>query len=172
MTKGITVALAALSLSASVAAAQTSNPLELGIDAGVTIGLGDNSVTVVDIPAQAFRVGFVMGPRVSIEPKLGLTLISGDGDTFTSYRGEVGLLYHLARTRMRSGTYVRPFVGLTGFSGGTADETHGLIGAGVGLKVPLRDRIGSRFEANFAHTFGDGSFNQIGLLAGLSFFTR
>jgi len=30
----------------------------------------------------------------------------------------------------------------------------------------------SRFEANIAHTFGDFSSNELGILAGLSFFTR
>ena len=170
MTKRLTAAIAALALSASAATAQTSRPLELGVDAGVTVGLGDNAVTVVDIPAQAFRIGFPMTSNISLEPKLGLTLISGEGDTFSSYLAELGLLYHL--NTMRSGTYLRPFVGLSGFSAGDNDETHGIIGAGVGIKVPLRDRIGSRFEANFAHLFGDGRFNQIGLLAGLSFFTR
>jgi hypothetical protein len=40
------------------------------------------------------------------------------------------------------------------------------------MKVPLANRLASRFEANFAHNFGDFSSNQIGLLAGLSFFTR
>lgn len=170
MIRHLITTISALALSASAAVAQPSRPLELGIDAGVTVGLGDNSVTVVDIPAQAFRIGFPMNSNVSIEPKLGLTLITGEGDTFTSYRAEVGLLYHL--NTLRSGTYVRPFLGLTGFSSGDTDETHGLIGGGVGIKVPLRDRIGSRFEANLAHSFGDGSFNQIGLLAGLSFFTR
>ncbi|HVF39022.1 MAG TPA: outer membrane beta-barrel protein [Gemmatimonadaceae bacterium] len=170
MTKRLTAVLAALVFSASAAASQTPRPLELGVDAAVTVGLGDNAETVVDLPAQAVRVGFPMTSTISLEPKLGLTLISGDGDTFTSYRAELGLLYHL--NTMRSGTYIRPFVGLTGFSSGDDDVTHGLIGAGVGIKVPLRDRFGSRFEANFAHAFGDGSFNQIGLLAGLSFFTR
>jgi hypothetical protein len=33
-------------------------------------------------------------------------------------------------------------------------------------------RLSTRLEANFAHQFGEGDGNEIGLLAGLSFFTR
>jgi hypothetical protein len=62
--------------------------------------------------------------------------------------------------------------GLIGASGGGESTTNGRLGAGLGMKVPLVNRLASRFEANFAHIFGDFSSNQSGLLAGLSFFTR
>jgi hypothetical protein len=176
--KTLSVSLAALVFTAAAAGAQTPAPrsLELGIDAGITIGLGDNAVTTIDIPAQAFRVGFPISPRTSIEPKLRLNLVSGNGDTFTSYRGEIGLLYHLGSSRypgayQRAGLYVRPFAGVVGFSDGSS-QTSGLLGAGLGFKMPLVSKLSSRFEANFAHKFGDASSNEIGLLAGLSFFTR
>ena len=174
------VIASAMALVVSGVEAQAGRGVELGLDAGVAIGLGDNSVTVISIPAQAFRAGFPMTDRVSIEPKLGLNIITGDGDTFSSYRAEVGALYHLSprADRMRSGVYVRPFAGLTGFSAGddsngnSVGDTNGLLGVGLGLKVALLNRLSSRFEANFAGTFGDESNSQVGLLAGLSFFTR
>jgi hypothetical protein len=181
MIKRIGIVLAGTAFCVGVAGAQRARPIELGIDAGVAIGLGDNSVTVVSIPAQAFRVGFFIDDRISLEPKFGLTTVSGEGDTFTTYAAELGLLYHFYRTRMRmepvgypplSAFYVRPFAGLVGASGGGNSTTNGLLGAGLGMKVPLISRLASRFEANFAHIFGDDSSNQIGLLAGLSFFTR
>jgi hypothetical protein len=161
--------------------AKAQRPIELGIDAGVSIGLGDNSVTVINIPAQAFRIGFFFDDNVSLEPKLSLNTITGSGDTFTSYLFELGLLYHFYResngrrvyppTGLRSAFYVRPFAGIVGTSDGDSDSD-GILGAGIGMKVPLVSRLASRFEANFAHRFGDASQNQIGLLAGLSFFTR
>jgi hypothetical protein len=174
--KILSLSIAAIAFTAAAAGAQSPAPLELGIDAGITIGLGDNSVTTIDIPAQAFRVGFTISPRTSIEPKLQLHLVSGNGDTFTSYRGEIGLLYHFGSGRypgayQRAGLYVRPFVGVVGFSDGDS-QTSGLLGAGLGYKIPLVAKLSSRFEANFAHRFGDASSNEIGLLAGLSFFTR
>jgi hypothetical protein len=177
MIKEFAVALAALALTAAPALAQEQTQgLELGIDAGVTIGLGDNSQTNINIPAQAFRVGFPMTPRSSLEPKLRLNVLTGNGDTFTEYRAEIGWLYHLGSSRypgayQRAGVYLRPFLGVAGVSDGDSDS-HGLLGAGVGLKMPLISRLSTRFEANFAHQFGNGNSNEIGLLAGLSFFTR
>lgn len=182
MIKRIGIILVTMVFGAAGGGAQPLRPVELGIDAAVTIGLGDNSVTVVDIPAQAFRIGFFVSDRISLEPKFGLTTVSGEGDTFTSYIAELGLLYHFYRARVRpdpypypspaSAFYVRPFAGFVGASGGGSSTTNGRLGVGLGMKVPLVNRLASRFEANFAHTFGDFSSNQIGLLAGLSFFTR
>lgn len=182
MINRIRIALVGAMLIGGVVGAQPGRPLELGADAAVTIGLGDNSVTVVDIPAQAFRIGFFLNDRISLEPKFGLTTISGGGDTFTSYLAELGLPIHWYRARMRgdpypypsplSAFYVRPFIGLLGTNTEGPDITNGRVGAGLGMKVPLASRLASRFEANFAHIFGDFDSNEIGLLAGLSFFTR
>ena len=101
---------------------------------------------------------------------------TGGGDTFTDYRAELGLLYHLGTSKypgayQRAGMYVRPFVGISGVNDGV-DFTSGLVGIGVGYKFPIVSRLSSRFEANIAQHFGDDDFTEIGLLAGLSFFTR
>ncbi len=176
----IGIVIAGLALLSVSARAQTPRPIELGVDAGVSIGLGDNSVTVINIPAQAFRVGFFFDDNMSLEPKFAINTVTGSGDTFTSYLAELGLLYHFYRTPTLRGTvpsprsafYVRPFAGIVGASGGGNSNTDAILGLGVGMKVPLISRLASRFEANFAHQFGDFSSNQIGLLAGLSFFTR
>src|SRR5688500_8056227 len=148
MTKRIGMVLSALVFTVSVAGAQPTRPLELGLTAAATIGLGDTSVTVVEIPARAFRIGFFFTDRISLEPKFGLTTISGGGDTFTSYLAELGLLYHFYRTRTRTDLYpsplaafyVRPFVGLSGFSAGEDSDANGSIGARLGMKVPLESR--------------------------------
>lgn len=182
--KKFTVA-AALSLVATVASAQSTapRPLELGIDAGVTIELGDNSTTTINIPVSAFRVGYPISPRTSLEPKVMLSLSTGNDVTVTQYRAEVGLLYHLGSDRypgayQRAGVYVRPFLGIVGFDFNAdvdaldSSDSAGILGAGLGWKHPLVSRLSSRLEANFAHRFGDDDSNEIGLLAGLSFFTR
>ena len=74
------------------------------------------------------------------------------------------------QSRAANQFYVRPFIDIQGasVSGGGSNST-AFFGVGGGLKIPLRDRIASRFEANFEH--GDGS-DYFGLLAGLSFYTR
>jgi hypothetical protein len=181
--KKLTVA-AALILVASAASAQGTapRPLELGVDAGVTIDLGDNSFTTISIPVPSLRVGFPISPRTSLEPKLTLTVQAGNDVTVTQYRGELGLLYHLGSDRypgayQRAGVYVRPFLGIVGFSVNADDtddpsDSSGLLGIGLGWKHPLVSRLSTRLEANFLHVFEEGDSNQIGLLAGLSFFTR
>ncbi|MGI9044209.1 MAG: hypothetical protein ACR2GK_08815 [Gemmatimonadaceae bacterium] len=179
MLKPIAATLAALALGAVTAGAQATDgpdPLELGVDAGITIGFGDNSRTSIDIPVSSARVGFPIGRRTSLEPKFRINVTTGDGDTFTSYRAEMGLLYHLGSSRYpgayhRAGMYVRPFLGVSGFSNG-ASSSSSLVGFGFGFKQPIVSRLSSRFEANVAQHFGDRDGAELGLLAGLSFFTR
>jgi hypothetical protein len=174
----LSVAVVALSAPATAQRATTSagsaspSP-ELGMDAGASFGLGDNSGTTIAIPAQQLRIGFFVSPAFSIEPTFGLVSHSGGGlGSVTSYAIGAGLLYHLSTNRATNQLYLRPFVEVDGVSvGGTNGGSNSItiVGMGVGVKVPLRDRIASRFEANFAHA--DGS-DAIGLLAGLSFYTR
>ena len=178
------VVLSMLALSASATAqrsrgASMANPSpEIGIDAGVTFGLGSPSLTVLSIPAQQIRLGFFVSPALSIEPTFGLQSVSGGGVSFTAYNVGAGLLYHFAPSRAASQFYVRPFVNVVGFSGDGPSSNSAVFGVGGGLKVPLRDRIASRFEANVQSVERDnaigagGRDTAIGLLAGLSFYTR
>ena len=154
------------------AAATQPSALEIGVDANMTIGLGDNSFTYFNLPSGAVRVGFPISNQVSIEPRGRLSVTSGDGDTFTTYNLAVGALYHLnAAARMRQGLYVRPALGVSGFSGDESDSNFfGSIG--VGLKRPILTQLGSRFEAGFVRNFGNGGSNGLELSAGLSWFTR
>jgi hypothetical protein len=166
-------ALSVLALSASASAQRSSysaNPSpEIGMDAGITFGLGTPSITTIEIPAQQIRMGFFMSSALSIEPTFGLVSVSGGGVSATAYNIGAGLLYHFSTSRAANQFYVRPFVNVVGSSGGGSSSSTAYFGVGGGLKVPLRDRIASRFEANFQH--GNGN-NAIGLLAGLSFYTR
>ena len=170
----ITVTLLFLALAGSAGAQRSGpDPLELGVDAGLFIGFGDNSSTRLEIPVSAARIGFPIGVRTSIEPRFKLNFVNNGGD-HTDYLIELGLLYHLGSDRYpgayhRAGMYVRPFLGVEGHSNGDSDSD-GIIGIGLGFKHPLVSRLSSRFEANVGHHLGDAT--QIGLLAGLSFFTR
>ena len=175
MRKTLTITLATLALGAVSAGAQTSgpDPLELGVDAGIFIGFGDNSSTRIEVPVSSARIGFPIGRRTSLEPKFRLSVTS-NGDTHTDYRAELGLLYHLGSDRYpgayhRAGMYVRPFLGIEGHNNGD-DDSDGILGIGFGYKHPIVSRLSSRFEANLAHHFNDAT--ELGLLAGLSFFTR
>lgn len=176
-------ALAAALVLASPAAAQRRT--ELGIDAGATIGLGGQSSVRIVLPGSRFRVGFFQpGTRLSIEPAAGFAYTKvEDVDGVLNYDLELGALYHLrpfiiATTEpgeviARVTTpYVRPFVGLTGFTGGEGENDNEFsVGAGFGTKVPWRRDLAIRLEANVGYGF-DNEAARIGVLAGLSFFPR
>ena len=179
MMKGLFLSLAALTLVASSAEAQRSSgrgstPIELGIDGGVIFGLDNPKVSVVSLPLQDFRIGFLVSPRWEIEPRFNLTSVHGGGFSATDYSLELGALYQPAGDRVGKGLYARPFLGLAGttVSGGGSDH-NGFGGFGLGVKLPFNDRrLATRMEAAYSHTFGNGGANAIGILFGLSFFTR
>jgi hypothetical protein len=172
-------ALSILTLGASASAQRSgavSNPSpEIGMDAGLGFRLTDPSGTALSIPIQSIRMGFFLSPALSIEPSLGLVSFSGSGLSGTDYSVGVGALYHFSPSRAANQFYVRPFLNINGSSGDAGSGSSVAFGVGGGLKMPLRDRIATRFEANFAHDGGrngGGSSDMIGLLAGLSFYTR
>lgn len=179
------VSLVAVALCATTASAQrtttrtraaavetTPTALELGVDATADIGLSGDSFTDINIPSGTLRIGFPMSPRVSIEPKGRLGVISGGGSTVTTYRVEVGALYHFDQAAMqRSGFYVRPAAGISGFSGAGSSTTV-FLGIGAGLKKPILGQLGARYEAAFLQNLNHGTASELELSAGLSWFTH
>jgi hypothetical protein len=159
--------------------ANTPNALEFGIDAGATFGLGDVSSVQLTLPASRLRVGFFLpNSRWSVEPATFLSWTKvEDADGVFVYDLEVGALYHLAPPSQVTGpnplsvVYVRPFMGVTGVSSGGDDDSEFFLGAGLGVKLPWRDNLAWRLEANTGYGFDNKAF-RLGLLAGLSFFTR
>jgi hypothetical protein len=174
--------LGALSLALTVSAAEAqrashrdSGPVELGIDGGVTFGIGNSSGTVVSLPTQVFRLGYFLDDNVELEPRVSINSISGGGASVTVYSLEAGVLFQPAGDRVGKGLYFRPFLGVSGVdvSGAGGNNNSGYAGVGLGLKLPFADRrLATRMEANYAHGFSGGGSNLIGLLIGLSFFTR
>jgi hypothetical protein len=150
----------------------SANPSpELGVDAGVMFTLDDPRVTAFQVPIQGIRMGFFVSPAISIEPSIRLNTVSVSGaGSDTDYRIGVGLLYHFAPNRAANQMYVRPFIG---FSDDTGIDSGLDFGAGFGVKIPIANRFASRFEANLTHFSNDGNtWNALGLLAGLSVYTR
>ena len=166
------------------ASADAQRRLELGVDAGAVFGLGSQSSVNISLPGSRFRVGFFQpGSRISIEPAAGFSYDKVEGtDGLFSYNLEVGALYHfepLTEVAILDGStatrfavpYVRPFMSLTGFTGGDSDDNEFSLGAGLGTRMPFRRDLAIRFEANVGYGF-DNEAARIGLLAGLSFFPR
>ena len=165
-------------------------PIELGIDAALAYQSGDRvKATTLSIPVTRFRAGFFLSDAVSFEPSIALhyshvtveNQATGNETTSsgTDYDFNLGLLFHFSTDRTRGQTFIRPFVGLRGFSGesdfGSSSGSQGSFGLALGVKNPLTSRLASRFELGFAHATDDNDFpasNQIFLAFGLSFFTR
>ncbi|MEO6778839.1 MAG: outer membrane beta-barrel protein [Gemmatimonadaceae bacterium] len=169
-----TAMLAAFASTASAQATQTSNPVELGIDAVIATTLGNTKVTTVSIPSGDFRVGFFVNNNLSIEPRVGLNSVSGGGSTYTMYNAQIGALYHFSTAPVGAGVYIRPFAGLVGVSGG-GSSTQGDVGIGLGTKIPFAERLATRIEVSYMHAFSSNmgdSGNQLAASIGLSFFTK
>ena len=146
---------------------------ELGVDAGLQFTLDDPKTTSFQIPIQGIRVGFFLSPEISLEPSLRLNYTSFDGGHLTTYGLGLGMLYHFSTSRAANQMYVRPFIGLDGISGDGGSDSAFSFGAGFGVKMPIGNRFATRWEANFSHASNDGATqNAIGLLAGLSVYTR
>lgn len=159
---------------------------ELGLDGGLGFvsQSGQPTTTLLGLPVQNVRFGFYTSPQLEWEPFGSLNYAHQDQASNTYLGLGLGVLYHLQPSRMQNQFYVRPFLDLNHSSYSTSNQgattttstTQWGLGAGFGIKVPMMDRIGSRFELNFEHRFKDGqvanAFNQFGLLAGLSYYTR
>jgi hypothetical protein len=173
----VALCAAASSAEAQRSSRRESTSVELGIDGGVMFGLDAPTTSIVSLPVQDFRVGFLLSPTWELEPRFNLTSIHGGGVSVTTYSFEAGVLYQPSGDRAGKGWYARPFLGVAGASasgaGAGGSTNNGFGGVGLGLKLPWDDRrLATRMEANYTHGFGDGGGNAIGVLIGLSFFTR
>jgi hypothetical protein len=172
----LTLTLAAPAANAQRASHRNSGPIEFGIDGGVLFGLDAPRTTVVALPVQDFRLGYFLSDKVEVEPRFNInSLHVSGGGSLTTYTFEVGVLLQPSGDRVGKGLYLRPLAGVSGasVSGGGGSNNNGYAGAGFGLKLPWADRrLATRMEANYAHGFSNGGSNQIGVLIGLSFFTR
>lgn len=164
------------------------NPIEFGIDGDISFHLLDENdgddITQISLPNAIFRMGFHRNATWSIEPYASIQAASTDNVSERNLMLGVGLPWHLSTVRTMNQWYVRPFVGFTssrtefetptGDIENTATQFH--LGAGFGLKMPIADRLGARFEVLLARTFEDEGdapgFTTVGLRGGLSFYTR
>lgn len=158
--------------------AQDGRPIELGLDAGVSVmipdGGGDN-VTSAGIPASRFRVGFFVSDIVALEPTLGFALVSSGGETVTAAEFIFAGLFHFTADPSRPRAYFRAGGGLSFVD--VFDENDTQFGAlgGIGVKLPAGDQFAVRIEGNFGRTFASSdrtAASTIQILVGFSFFTE
>jgi hypothetical protein len=166
---------AALVLLPSLALAQ-GHPVELGIDAGGTFDLSGGNAVAIGVPVQDLRAGFYLTDNVSIEPRMALNYLDGDGgDAVVTVAAQLGPVIHFTPDRARAQGYVRPFGGLTFIHIGSESDAQVAVGGALGVKLPLAERLAARLEGSFTHGFETSHFgggNALGLSIGLSFYTR
>lgn len=168
-------AFALIAVAATTVEAQQQNPIEVGIDGQISFGLDDQG-TEIAIPARKVRAGFMINPAMTIEPSLGFYRFSTENASSSQTDIDVSLLYHFSTIRTANQFYVRPVIGFRrasaeiGDVGGSSTDMN--IGVAGGLKMPLMDRVGARFEAEFRNYMSDPSVSALALNFGLSYFTR
>jgi hypothetical protein len=173
------LALCAIAAAPAALSAQQKLPWELGVDGGVFRSWyrddpNRSSLTRVELPIAAFRVALPLNQHFALEPAAGFTRNGSDLGSSSIFALDVALLVELSQDRAAPRWFVRPFVGLQRTSFGGNADSRSTLGVGAGVRVPATDRISTRFEARYRY-LPDGavvSGNVIGLLAGLSVFTR
>jgi|tagenome__1003787_1003787.scaffolds.fasta_scaffold20866169_2 hypothetical protein len=167
-------------------AQNVGRPFEFGLDAAAQFGLGDTHFTTIVLPAQRARIGYEFSNAASFEPFGTFIYQSAGGFSSTSLGLGAGILFFLtgntsaapaSMTSTVSRIYVRPFavmqyIRLSDGTDSNSDTEFG-FGGGLGLRKPLgSSRLATRWEVNIQHVGGSDAFTSLGLLVGLSFFTR
>ena len=168
-------------------------PIELGVDAALAYESSDAVDGIsLTVPVPRLRVGFFLTDAVSLEPSLQFHYarstvenpITGDERTVSgsNYELDFGLLYHFSTDRAQKQVYIRPLIGINGFSSGDDDDdddtsaSQVVFGVGLGVKLPSTNRLATRLEGGFVHRAEDDPFfpssNRIYASFGISFFTR
>lgn len=177
------LATAALATAPALLAAQ-SNPVELGVDAGLTVQLGDTRVTNFGLPLQAARANFFLGNTWSLETRLGFTRTSVEnGGSSSALALEIGPMVNFGN-RSRYGTgravpdwFFRPsllvaYNSVNPETGASRSNTDLGVAGAVGTRIPLMaQHLALRLEGQVGK-FNDANDPFLGLSVGLSFFTR
>jgi hypothetical protein len=179
----VSAACAALLMASGAVRAQRPARVEFGVDAALNhvsydLDPGSASNTFFDFPAQAIRIGFEMTPLIWLEPTLGIHSVSGDGG-LSMIDFDIGVPISLSGPVVPTAQqfFVRPLIGFRHESlTGEHSDTQTALGGGVGMRVHVSGRLTARFEGRYVHGLREGDFikstNEIGLFAGVSFFTR
>ena len=163
----IAIALAA----GAVGSATAQRPIELGMDAGLTILTNGGTITTVSIPVSQVRFGFQASDRVTVEPRVSINYIT-NGSSFTAIDGGVHLLVDLSTPAPEGARpYFTAGAGLLFVDVGGTSNTDARLGVGFGVRLPMVERLMTRLEGRVDRLF-DSKVTSIGALFGFSFFTR
>jgi Outer membrane protein beta-barrel domain len=157
---------------ASPSAAQEHKAFELGVDGMIAYRATTPSSTTVTLPVGRMRVGYFLAPNFSFEPSLSYNSSDGNGSHSSRTTIGVAIVPQFAAIG-NSKVYARPFVEYnfitSTFENQRITSQASSVGAGVGVRVPLANRLMWRLEAAYANSTGESQFMG---LVGLSFFTN
>ena len=154
---------------------------EFGVDAAyerLTVSnesLESPTLSLLALPMQSVRVGFLLGGGVSVEPRLGITRISGEGESETTQvRASLAGLFFLGGEE--SSFFLSLVSGLDYANislGGDGESAVQLrVGGGGGVRMPLRDRLNFRSSVEYHRSFESRdalAVNHLIVAAGFSF---
>ncbi len=177
-----TLAAAALAAAPLTLAAQ-SNPVEVGMDGGLAVQLGDRRSSEFSIPFQQVRANFFLGRTWSLETRLGYTRTSVEDVGSSSRLGfEIGPMLNFGNSSRYGGRpvpdwYFRPSLLIATFSndpdgGPRRSDSDVGIAAAIGTRIPvITDRLALRLEGQLGkYNDADDGFLVLGF--GFSYFIR
>lgn len=161
-------ALVVLLVAASAPAARAADPkIEIGASLfNATIGLKDNGVSTVGIPASGVGVlspgvyaAMFLGPRIAVEPQLGYVWVSSGGSALHIVNFAAQIDYFL-RSAATNAAYVFGTTGVLDVAGSATMPKS--VGGGIGLRMLYGDRLTFRVDSRLVH-FSEGGGNVVAL---------
>lgn len=162
--KILLVAAALVVALAAPARAQVS-ALEVGTSLmSLMIHTNDSTTTTFGLPSGGFGIvnpglylSLFMGPRLAIEPQIGLIVASGGGHS-THILNLAGQVDYFLKDSGVSSPFVFGSVGLLSVSDGGGTPVS--VSGGAGYRKLLGERLSARFDGRFTH-FTQGMGNSV-----------
>jgi len=158
-----------------------SGSVEIGFDTGLSLTMPSDTdfldydnVTSINVPQQSIRVGFFVSDQLSVEPAVGFSWLDAGGESLTQLALAGRVLYHFSPDPTRPRFYLGGGAGFTLIDVADDQETQFGVGGGLGVKLPIADRMAIRLEGSFSRYFETDQLpatSVIGVVVGFSFFT-
>lgn len=136
---------------------------------------GTQSGRYIGLTGGSFAVGFYSSPGFAIEPTLGFSRLSSDGDAVSVLNLGIAMPFYPEKGWGRTGHYIAPRVTYNRISSDSDSESQFTIGLAIGTKTRLNDMAALRLQAFFDYGLegDDGelpSTKTFGMFVGLSTF--
>lgn len=131
-----------------------------GTLANVLVNLEGSNDVILGIPSTGFGLfnpgvyaSLFIGPKVAVEPQLGLVWASVEGDSIHLVTAAAQVDYFFSGLERRT-LYGFGSVGLTDVSGESTQPKS--MSAGIGVRTPVGDRLTFRVDGRYIHFTDDG----------------